>query len=140
MSSGVFSYKGTNPNRSESILMSSFNLNCLLSPIQSRWGLGLCREFGGGDAIQFIAAFAQLCACSRCTYCRGGLGIVPGCPHAHWGWGVFPIELSSSPWQAGPGGAIGLLLPQRYRATCPVETGPAIYPMDTMRTRVQATG
>ncbi|KAB0406679.1 hypothetical protein E2I00_008553, partial [Balaenoptera physalus] len=26
------------------------------------------------------------------------------------------------------------------RATCPVETGPAIYPMDTMRTRIQATG
>ncbi|TKC39046.1 hypothetical protein EI555_017325, partial [Monodon monoceros] len=33
-----------------------------------------------------------------------------------------------------------LCVSERYRATCPVETGPATYPTDTMRTRVQATG
>ncbi|KAJ8791116.1 hypothetical protein J1605_020786 [Eschrichtius robustus] len=57
---------------------------------------------------------------------------------------LVPGEASSaaaiSPYLCPAEGAIGLLLPQQYRATCPVETGPAIYPTDTMRTRVQATG
>ena len=106
-SSGVSSYKGRDPFRSEATLTPSRHITCLLSPLPPLGGWGCTVNVGAWpsprlrehSSAQMGAAAgweaAVTCWCSPC-----------------WGLRAVPCELASAPWQVGPRGALGRCLQQ----------------------------
>ena len=96
-SSGVSSYEGRDPFRSEATLTPPGHLTCLLSPLPPLGGWG-CAVNVGARCSPRLRELS-----SAQTGVAAGWAAAVTC----WGLRAVPCELASAPWQVGPRGASG---------------------------------